>query len=126
MAPTSDQVDDYHGTKVADPYRPLEDPDSAPTRAWIEAENKLTFGYLEEIPARRKDSRAHERAAELRALLRPGKARAPLFLFAQQRIAESERLVLASCAGCGAEGIAGPKHTLCRWHRRCQRHGAQR
>jgi prolyl oligopeptidase len=52
--PTSDQADDYHGTRVADPYRPLEDPDSAPTRAWIEAENKLTFGYLEQIPAREK------------------------------------------------------------------------
>jgi prolyl oligopeptidase len=53
-APTANQVDDYHGTKVADPYRPLEDPDSAPTRAWVEAENKLTFGYLEQIPAREK------------------------------------------------------------------------
>lgn len=53
-APTSNQVDDYHGTKVADPYRPLEDPDSAPTRTWVEAENKLTFGYLEQIPAREK------------------------------------------------------------------------
>jgi prolyl oligopeptidase len=53
-APTSNQVDDYHGTKVADPYRPLEDPDSAPTRTWIEAENKLTFGYLDQIPARDK------------------------------------------------------------------------
>jgi len=53
-APASNQVDDYHGTKVADPYRPLEDPDSAPTREWIEAENKLTFGYLEQIPVRDK------------------------------------------------------------------------
>lgn len=52
--PTSDQTDDYHGTRVADPYRPLEDPDSAPTRAWIEAENRLTFAYLEQIPAREK------------------------------------------------------------------------
>jgi prolyl oligopeptidase len=54
VAPTSIQVDDYHGTKVADPYRPLEDPDSTPTRAWVQAENKLTFGYLEQIPAREK------------------------------------------------------------------------
>jgi prolyl oligopeptidase len=53
-APTSNQVDDYHGVKVADPYRPLEDPDSAATRAWIDAENKLTFSYLEQIPAREK------------------------------------------------------------------------
>src|SRR5262249_2425824 len=44
-----DQIDDYHGVKVADPYRWLEDPDSADSRAWIEAQNKLTFGFLNEI-----------------------------------------------------------------------------
>ncbi|HEX8077070.1 MAG TPA: prolyl oligopeptidase family serine peptidase, partial [Chthoniobacterales bacterium] len=53
-APKSDQTDDYHGTKVADPYRPLEDADSPETRAWIEAENKLTFDYLEKIPERKR------------------------------------------------------------------------
>jgi len=47
-----DQVDDYHGTEVADPYRWLEDPDAADTRKWIDAENRLTFGYLEQISAR--------------------------------------------------------------------------
>jgi prolyl oligopeptidase len=50
----SNQVDDYHGTLVADPYRWLEDPDSQETRAWIEAQNQVTFGYLSEIPAREK------------------------------------------------------------------------
>ncbi|MGH9869245.1 MAG: prolyl oligopeptidase family serine peptidase [Candidatus Polarisedimenticolia bacterium] len=48
------QVDDYHGTKINDPYRWLEDPDSGPTRQWVEAQNKLTFAYLEQIPARRR------------------------------------------------------------------------
>ncbi len=48
----SDQTDDYHGVKVADPYRWLEDLDSAETRAWVEAENKLSFGFLESIPQR--------------------------------------------------------------------------
>ncbi len=51
-AKTVAQVDDYHGTKVADPYRWLEDLDAADTRAWIEAENKLTFDYLGQIPGR--------------------------------------------------------------------------
>ncbi|MEO7165411.1 MAG: prolyl oligopeptidase family serine peptidase [Spartobacteria bacterium] len=46
------QVDDYHGTKVADPYRWLEDPDSAASRKWIEAENKITFQFLDAIPQR--------------------------------------------------------------------------
>jgi prolyl oligopeptidase len=58
----SDQVDDYHGTKVADPYRWLEDTDSAETHAWVEAENKLTFGYLEQIPYRQA---IHERLTKL-------------------------------------------------------------
>jgi prolyl oligopeptidase len=50
---TVEQVDDYHGVKVADPYRWLEDTDSADTHAWVEAENKVTFGYLEQIPYRK-------------------------------------------------------------------------
>ncbi len=52
-AKTVDQVDDYHGTKVADPYRWLEDTDSPDTHAWVDAENKVTFGYLDQIPYRK-------------------------------------------------------------------------
>ncbi len=47
-----DQVDDYHGVKVADPYRWLEDGNSAATKDWIAAQNQLTQSYLAEIPAR--------------------------------------------------------------------------
>jgi prolyl oligopeptidase len=48
-----DQVDDYFGTKVVDPYRWLEDDTSAETKAWVEAQNAVTFAYLEAIPERR-------------------------------------------------------------------------
>ena len=61
-AKTVDQVDDYHGTKVADPYRWLEDTDSPDTLAWVQAENKLTFSYLEQIPYRQA---IHERLTKL-------------------------------------------------------------
>ena len=47
-----DHTDTYHGTKVADPYRWLEDDTSAETAAWVEAENKVTFPYLERIAFR--------------------------------------------------------------------------
>ena len=47
-------VDIYHGQPVPDPYRWLEDLDSEQTRAWIEAQNQLTFDYLRQIPARQR------------------------------------------------------------------------
>ncbi|HET6219665.1 MAG TPA: S9 family peptidase, partial [Acidobacteriaceae bacterium] len=57
-----DQVDDYHGIKVEDPYRWLEDDNSAETMAWVSAQNRVTFDYLEQIPYR---SRLKQRLQEL-------------------------------------------------------------
>jgi prolyl oligopeptidase len=49
---TVDQVDTYHGLAVPDPYRWLEDPHAPESQAWIEAQNQVTFGYLEQLPGR--------------------------------------------------------------------------
>ena len=46
------QVDDYHGTSIADPYRWLEDVDAPATKAWVEAQNRLTDAFLATIPER--------------------------------------------------------------------------
>ena len=48
-----DHADTYHGTRVPDPYRWLEDDTSTETAGWVEAQNKVTFPYLERIPFRR-------------------------------------------------------------------------
>jgi len=51
-----DQVDDYHGAKIADPYRWLEDDvrTNEEVAAWVEAQNKVTSAFLESIPEREK------------------------------------------------------------------------
>jgi len=61
-APTVEVVDDYHGTPMADPYRWLEDPDSPETRAWVEAQIRVTDQYLASIPGR---ERIRQRLTEL-------------------------------------------------------------
>ncbi len=55
------QTDDYFGTKVTDPYRWLEDDKSDETKAWVAAENNVTFSYLDKIPYRNKFKTAIEK-----------------------------------------------------------------
>lgn len=47
------QTDTYFGTAVADPYRWLENDNSAETKEWVTAQNKVTFGFLDQIPYRK-------------------------------------------------------------------------
>jgi len=61
-AARGDVVDDYFGSKVADPYRWLEDLDSADTRAWVQAQNALSRPLLDALPAR---PAIHQRLSQL-------------------------------------------------------------
>src|SRR5579871_2558568 len=61
-AHTVEQADDYFGTKVSDPYRWMEDVDSADVKQWVDAENVLTQQYLATVPSREK---MHSRLMEL-------------------------------------------------------------
>ncbi|WP_020539667.1 prolyl oligopeptidase family serine peptidase [Lewinella cohaerens] len=59
---TVDHTDDYHGTAIADPYRWLEVDTAQDVEAWVKEQNAVTFGYLENIPFRKK---IEERLTEL-------------------------------------------------------------
>ncbi len=52
VAARGTQVDDYHGTSIADPFRWLEDVDAPATTAWVAAQNRLTDAFLAAIPQR--------------------------------------------------------------------------
>lgn len=66
-------VDEYFGTKVADPYRWLEDDRSEQTAAWVEAENKLTASYLDKIPFRKKLLERMRRLTDYKKVYAPRK-----------------------------------------------------
>jgi prolyl oligopeptidase len=68
---TVDVVDDYFGHAVKDPYRWLEDGDSAEVQAWTAAQNALTRRYVDEIPGR------DRLRARIKALLEIGLVTAP-------------------------------------------------
>jgi prolyl oligopeptidase len=48
----SDQIDNYHGTLILDPFFWLENVDSLEILEWMRQQNELTFSYLEKFPAR--------------------------------------------------------------------------
>ena len=57
---TVDQSDDYHGTKINDPYRWLEIDTAQEVEAWVTTQNEVTFDYLEKIPYREKIRERYE------------------------------------------------------------------
>ena len=60
--PLNDQIDTYHGYRVTDPFRTLEDLDAPETRKWVDAEQELTGRFLEAVPQR---AAIHKRLTDL-------------------------------------------------------------
>ena len=118
----TDQADDYFGHKVADPYRWLEDDNSAETAAWVEAQNKVTFDYLAKIPAREP---LKARLTTLWNFERYGVAEPRgrvLHLRAQRRAAEPVGALPRQVARRRARGADRSEHAVGRRHRRARRH----
>ena len=120
-----DQTDNYHGTVVADPYRWLEDANSAETKVWVDAQNKVTQAYLAQIPQRDAIRQRLTQAVELRALQRAVQGGRPLLLQPQRRPAEPGGAVHAEEPERRAAPAARPEHAVRRRHGRAGRHRSQ-
>lgn len=68
-----DTVDTYFETEVPDPYRWLEDDNAEDTEAWVEAQNNITFSYLEQIPFRDKIREKVEKLIDYKKVSAPDK-----------------------------------------------------
>ena len=118
----TDQADDYFGQKVADPYRWLEDDNSAETAAWVEAQNKVTFDYLAKIPAREP---LKARLTTLWNFERYGvpSREGEFYIFARNDGLQNQSVYYrARVARRRARGADRSEHAVGRRHRRARRH----
>lgn len=103
--PKGPQTDEYFGTKVEDPYRWLEDDNSAETKAWVTAQNKVTEAYLAKIPYRATiKTRLQERVNFARYGL--GEQRAGYVLFFQNDGLQNQSVLMVQ------KGFEGKAETL--------------
>ncbi|TKR82878.1 hypothetical protein L596_016552 [Steinernema carpocapsae] len=108
-------VDDFHGTKVADPYRWMENPDAAETQAFVEECNKISEPFLNASSVR---ETMRARLTELWDYEKYScsSKRGKYYYYLQHRPAESERHLPANEPGRSWEGLPRPKHPLLRRH----------
>ena len=117
-APRSETVDDYHGRKVADPYRPLEDPDVAGDPRLGRGRERVTFAFLESIPEREAIRRRLTELWDYEKYGPPLQRGRPVLLHLQQRAPEPERPLHVRALDGRAAGPARPQHALRRRDRR--------
>ena len=104
-AHTVDQVDDYFGTKVADPYRWMEDVDSPAVKTWVDEENALTQGYIAQVPVRDKIHRRLMQLNEFERYSLPVK-RGTRYFYSHNKGLQNQNVMFWQ------EGLTGQPHVL--------------
>jgi prolyl oligopeptidase len=110
-APQGTVSDDYHGTRVADPYRALEDLDAPATRAWVDAERALSTRYLGALPERRALRERLAAVYDYEALGTPFRARGRLF-YTRATAATGQAVLMMQEDGAASARIALDPNTL--------------
>jgi prolyl oligopeptidase len=104
----AEQVDDYHGTLVPDPYRWLEDADSVETQAWIRAQNELTFAYLSTIACRQRITRRLTEMWDYPKMSAPFKRGGRYFQFRNKGLQNQDVLYVLEAAGDAGRVLLDP------------------
>ncbi len=99
-----DHADTYHGTRVADPYRWLEDDTSPETAQWVEAQNRVTFSYLETIPFRGQLKRRLERLFDYPKYSAPSR-KGDYFFFSKNDGLQNQSVLYVQKGETGAPGV---------------------
>lgn len=86
-APRDKTVDVYHGVKIADPFRPLENLDAPETSAWVDAQNERFQRFIENSPALTHTRSFLERAMDYAKETMPGRYEQRIFSYAKQGLA---------------------------------------
>ena len=112
---TDDVVDDYHGVKVADPYRWLEDQNGTETRAWIDQQNRYTREVLDALPGRAAIEKRLTELMKIDAFGLPTERGGRVFY--SKRLADQDLSVLYERAGVnGADEVLMDPHPLSKDH----------
>ncbi|MCA1651568.1 MAG: prolyl oligopeptidase family serine peptidase, partial [Acidobacteria bacterium] len=101
----ADHVDTYHGVTVPDPYRWLEDDNAPETAAWVEAQNKVTFPYLERIPYRTQFQQRVKELNKYEKYSAPSR-KGPYFFFSKNEGLQNQSVLFIQ------KGLDGPPEVL--------------
>jgi prolyl oligopeptidase len=111
VARKGDVVETLHGRSVPDPYRWLEDPNSAETKAWIEAENQVTHAWLDAVPSRQ---RIRQRLTALWDYERfgPPSKEGPWYIFAKNNGLQNQSVIYKTRTLDGTPAVLIDPNTL--------------